>query len=189
MAVESETTARCGSIKLEREPTPWSCKSCEKPWEDFAHDRSCTTTLCGGWSDEMRYLATDLGKDKVKFLAKVRCDSCTFRLCIVNDTPTCLWCLNDYPILKHTVSYGKHAGKTHAFVIVHDFPYCMWQLNRVTDLARTGLLHSMDASANSARIFRAGPSAQTKLTTHAPTKLTHLTRKILREVPIEKKWM
>lgn len=51
----------------------------------------------------MKYLEKDLIKDKIKFMRKIRCDNCNFRICKINDNSVCLWCLNDDIILRHTI--------------------------------------------------------------------------------------
>ena len=100
----------------------------------------------------MKYLENDLIKDKIKFMRKIRCDNCNFRICKINCNSVCLWCLNDDIILRHKILYDKYSGKTHAFALQNDFGYCINQI---------------------------GLRAERKLD---ETKLTHLTKKVLNNV-------
>jgi len=108
--------------------------------------------VCGNCGDYMKYLENDLIKDKIKFMRKIRCEKCNFRICKINGNPLCLWCLNDDIILRHKILYDKYNGKTHAFVLQNDFSYCINQI---------GLTHERKIDE---------------------TKLTHLTNKVLNNV-------
>jgi len=105
--------------------------------------------VCGNCGDYMKYLENDLIKDKIKFMRKIRCEKCNFRICKINGNSVCLWCLNDDIILRHKILYDKYSGKTHAFVLQNDFSYCMNQITLRTE-------RNLDE-----------------------TKLTHLTKKVL----------
>jgi DNA-directed RNA polymerase subunit RPC12/RpoP len=108
--------------------------------------------ICENCGDYMKYLEIDLVKDKIKFMRKIRCDNCNFRICKINDKSVCLWCLNDDIILRHKVLYDKYNGKTHAFVLQNDFSYCISQIEFITKY------------------------------NYDETKLTHLTKKVLNNV-------
>jgi len=108
--------------------------------------------ICDSCGDHMKYLESDLIKDKVKFMRKIRCENCNFRICKINNNSLCLWCLNDDIILRHRILYDKYNGKTHAFVLQNDFSYCITQIEFRTK-------HKYDE-----------------------TKLTHLTKKVLNNV-------
>ena len=57
------------------------------------------------YEDEfMKYLDKDLSNDKVKFIKKIRCITCGFRICKINNNQTCLWCLNDNKLLKYNTN-------------------------------------------------------------------------------------
>ena len=114
--------------------------------------------ICGNCGDYMKYLETDLVKDKIKFMRKIRCDNCNFRICKINGNSVCLWCLNDDIILRHKVLYHTYSGKTHAYVLQNDFDYCMKQLAFISE-------RNLD-----------------------DTKLTHLTKKILNDDLYVKRW-
>ena len=58
--------------------------------------------------NEMNYLDKYLLKDKVKFIRKIRCSVCEFRLCEINNKQTCLWCFNDRKLIKYDITYGKY---------------------------------------------------------------------------------
>ena len=78
----------------------------------------------------MKYLNDDLVKDKVKFIRKIRCGTCNFRICKINNNNICLFCLTDndyydYKMLKQTVLYHKYKGRTHGYVLYIDFDYCI----------------------------------------------------------------
>ena len=109
------------------------CKLCQQKIEfngSFIYtNKNGKVDVCNNCGDYMKYLDKDLVKDKVKFIRKIRCDNCNFRICKINDKPTCLWCLNDDIILRHKVLYGIYKFKTHAFVLQNDFNYCINQLN------------------------------------------------------------
>lgn len=84
--------------------------------------------VCENCGNDMKYLQTDLVKDKLKFIRKIRCDDCNFRICKINGHSVCLWCLDDDKILRHKILYDKYNGRTHAFVLQTDFSYCISQI-------------------------------------------------------------
>jgi len=131
------------------------CKLCQRDMIggciDFPN-KDGNIDVCGNCGDYMKYLQNDLIKDKIKFMRKIRCEKCNFRICKINGNSACLWCLNDDIILRHKVLYHKYTGKTHAFVLHNDFSYCLSQLEFRTK-------HKLDE-----------------------TKLTHLTTKVLNNV-------
>lgn len=114
--------------------------------------------ICDNCGDDMKWLHRDLIKDGVKFIRRIRCEKCNFNICVINNKPTCLWCLNDNVILKHKVLYDIYNGKTHGFVLFTDFKYCINQLN-----------------------FRTNNGMEI-------TKLVHLTKKIINREEISKRW-
>jgi hypothetical protein len=139
-----------------------SCKLCKKNMTNGCVDylnKKGDIDICGSCGDTMKYLEKDLLKDKVKFMRKIRCNTCNFRICKINNNPVCLWCLNDDKILKHMVLYDKYKGKTHAFVLHYDFNYCMIQVEYINKK------------------------------NYNETKLTHLTKKILNNISHKKRWM
>lgn len=107
------------------------CKSCNTPYTGNAHpyfpNKNNENDLCYSCDKNMYYLQQYLLKDKVKFMRKIRCEDCNFRLCEIsyknNDYHVCLWCLDRYAC-KYVVSYGKYKGRSHAFVLQNDFNYC-----------------------------------------------------------------
>ena len=112
-----------------------ACKLCQGNMNTSCHyflNKSGDADVCGNCGDYMKYLESDLVKDKLKFLRKIRCEDCNFRICKINGNSTCLWCLNDDIILRHKVVYDTYAGKTHAFVLQNDFIYCIAQTQRNT---------------------------------------------------------
>jgi len=152
------------------------CKLCKGDMEhECFHfpNKNGDIDICEDCGDYMKYLEKDLIKDKIKFMRKIRCDNCNFRICKINDNSLCLWCLNDDKILRHTVLYGKYNGKTHAFVLQNDFSYCVSQIE-----------------------FRSKKN-------YDETKLTHLTKKVsntvshhnhcsplpFEDISINKRWM
>lgn len=149
-----------------------NCKSCKQVMTNgsfYFLNKNGNIDVCGTCGDYMKFLENDLLKDKLKFLRKLRCDNCNFRVCKINGNSVCLWCLNDDKILRHKVMYGKYRGKTHAFVLQNDFSYCISEIE-----------------------FRSKNN-------YDETKLTHLTKKVLNNVshttpPLEdtsinKRWM
>jgi DNA-directed RNA polymerase subunit RPC12/RpoP len=134
------------------------CKLCKGDMGDggnggiYFPNKDGNIDVCGNCGDYMKYLENDLVKDKVKFIRKIRCENCNFRICKVNGDSLCLWCLNDDIILRHKILYGEYKGKTHAFVLQNDFIYCINQI-----------------------VFRTERSLDR-------TKLTHLTEKVLNNV-------
>ena len=132
-----------------------NCKLCNGDMDKVCFNflnKNGNIDVCSGCGDYMEYLQKDLVKDKLKFMRKIRCDNCNFRICKINDNSVCLWCLNDDIILRHIVPYGKYNGKTHAFVLQNDFSYCISQI----EIRKQ---HNYDE-----------------------TKLTHLTKKVLNNV-------
>jgi len=115
--------------------------------------------ICSNCGDNMKLLHRDLQKDGVKFIRKNRCDKCNFNICLINNKQVCLWCLNDDLILRHKVLYDIYNGRTHGFVLFTDFNYCVNQL-----------------------IFRKAHNMNT-------SKLDHLTKKLLNNEEISKRWM
>lgn len=108
------------------------CKSCQTEiknnWSYYFPNKDGYLDICESCGNYMKYLETDLVKDKVKFIRKIRCDKCNFRICKINNKPVCLWCINDDTILRHTVLYDEYHGKTHGFVLQNDFEYCIAQI-------------------------------------------------------------
>jgi hypothetical protein len=131
------------------------CKLCNATMNNACvhfPNKDGTLDICEDCGDYMKYLENDLIKDKIKFIRKIRCENCNFRICKINEKNCCLWCLNDDIIIGHKLLYGKYIGKTHAYVLHNDFTYCISQIQ-----------------------FR----IQRKLD---DSKLTHLTQKILNNV-------
>ena len=131
------------------------CKLCKGNMKQgcfYFLNKNGNIDICGNCGDYMKYLETDLVKDKIKFIRKIRCDNCNFLICKINGNSVCLWCLNDDIILRHKVLYDKYNGKTHAFVLQNDFSYCISQIEFIRQ-------HNYDE-----------------------TKLTHLTKKVLNNV-------
>ncbi len=119
------------------------CKSCKQDNNLYGFkflNKEGNSDICSSCDDSMKYLEMDLIKDKLKFIRKIRCDQCNFRICLINNQPICLWCLNDDIILRHIILYDKYKGKTHAYVLQNDFDYCMNQIKcRYTDSKLTHL--------------------------------------------------
>jgi hypothetical protein len=136
--------------------TPNICKLCKEQIKNIGcfhfSNKNGNVDICDNCGDYMKYLETDLIKDKVIFMRKIRCEKCNFRICKINNKILCLWCLNDDVILRHIISYDKYIGKTHAFVLQNDFTYCISQVK-----------------------FRNENNYNT-------SKLTHLTQKVLNNV-------
>jgi hypothetical protein len=131
------------------------CKLCQENMIQecfYFPNKDGNIDVCRNCGDYMKYLENDLIKDKIKFIRKVRCEKCNFRICKINGKSVCLWCLNDDIILRHTILYDKYSGKTHAFVLQNDFSYCINQIELRTE-------RNLDE-----------------------TKLTHLTKKVLNNV-------
>ena len=131
------------------------CKLCKGVMANECFDflnKNGNIDVCGNCGDYMKYLEKDLLKDKIKFIRKLRCDNCNFRVCKINGNSVCLWCLNDDIILRHKVLYGKYTGKTHAFVLQNDFSYCISKIEFINK------------------------------NNYDETKLTHLTKKVLNNV-------
>jgi len=132
-----------------------ACKSCkgymDSPCFQYPN-KNGDDDICRNCGNNMEYLEKALVKDKLKFMRKIRCDNCNFRICKINDNSVCLWCLHDDKILRHIVLYGKYTGKTHAFVLQTDFSYCVGQVE-----------------------FR-------RKRNYDETKLTHLTKKVLNNI-------
>lgn len=132
-----------------------NCKLCKRVMTNecfYFLNKKGNVDVCGNCGDYMKYLENDLLKDKIKFIRKLRCENCNFRVCKINGNSVCLWCLNDDIILRHKVLYGKYSGKTHAFVLQNDFAYCISEIE-----------------------FRNNNN-------YDETKLTHLTKKVLNNV-------
>ena len=132
-----------------------NCKLCKGVMANECFDflnKNGNIDVCGNCGDYMKYLEKDLLKDKIKFIRKLRCDNCNFRVCKINGNSVCLWCLNDDIILRHKVFYGKYTGKTHAFVLQNDFSYCISKIEFINK------------------------------NNYDETKLTHLTKKVLNNV-------
>lgn len=150
-----------------------NCKLCTKKMLGgcfYFPNKDGICDICSDCGSYMKYLDNDLVKDKIKFIRKIRCHNCNYRICKINDKEICLWCLNDDIILRHKILYNKYKGKTHAFVLQNDFDYCINQIQYRNE-------HHFDES-----------------------KLTHLTNKILNKVShgnrysdehttINKRWM
>ena len=132
-----------------------ACKLCQGDMNNVSFyftNKDGNIDVCENCGDYMKYLENDLVKDKIKFMRKIRCEKCNFRICKINGDSVCLWCLNDDIILRHKILYEKYIGKTHAYVLQNDFDYCMSQL-----------------------AFRSEKK-------YDETKLTHLTKKVLNNV-------
>ena len=132
-----------------------NCKLCQEEIMNECFEfpnKDGNIDICRNCGDYMKYLENDLVKDKIKFIRKIRCGNCNFRICKINNKQLCLWCINDDIILRHKVLYDKYSGKTHGFVLQNDFNYCMNQINYRD---KNGLSES---------------------------KLTHLTKKIINNV-------
>ena len=124
------------------------CKSCgENINDNFSIDfpnKNIEFDICNFCGDKMKYLKIDLthgqcGEDKVKFTRVLRCDSCNFNLCKINNKQICLWCLGCKQ-LKYNVSFGNYRGKTHAFVLQRDFKYCK-HISNLSDYDESILTH------------------------------------------------
>ena len=137
------------------------CKSCQGDMSNGGihfPNKEGTIDICESCDNYMKYLENDLVKDKVKFIRKIRCEKCNFRICKINNNSICLWCLNDDIILRHRILYHPYSGKKHAYVLQNDFEYCINQLS-----------------------FR----SERKLD---ESKLTHLTKKLLNNISYNKRW-
>lgn len=122
------------------------CKLCKGDMEQVCFDypnKDGNIDVCEKCGNYMKYLDNDLVKDKVKFIRKIRCENCNFRICKINENSVCLWCLNDDIILRHKVLYDIYSGKTHAFVLQNDFNYCINEIGYRTEnnLNETKLTH------------------------------------------------
>jgi hypothetical protein len=89
--------------------------------------------VCDLCCDFMKYLEDDLINNGIKFIRKLRCNCCNFRICNIMNNPICLWCLKESDILKHNILYGKYKWKSHAYVLYNDFNYCINQIEFRTE--------------------------------------------------------
>ena len=114
----------------------WGDNINDNPSFDFP-DKNGIYNICTSCGDSMKYLKLDVTRceDKVKFTRKVRCNSCNFYLCKINNEQECLWCLGGRKKqnhLKYPLRFGKYKEKTGAFVLQNDFSYCKF-ISELTD--------------------------------------------------------
>lgn len=89
--------------------------------------------ICRECCDNMKQMDKELVKDKVKFLNKIRCDTCNYRICKINSVNTCLWCLNSATLIRSKNYFNKYNGKSNGFVLYYDFEYCLEILKEYPD--------------------------------------------------------
>ena len=113
-----------------------SCISCN---EDNINEAFSNPKLCIYCETHMKYLDNDLVASKVKFVRKIRCEKCSFRVCNINNINTCLWCIgSDVPYFenkkfKWIFLYGKYKHKSYAYVLQNDFNYCKFMVKYKQD--------------------------------------------------------
>jgi hypothetical protein len=98
--------------------------------------KECSDTYLDDISREMKYTDKHLAADGIKFIRKIRCKECGFRICTINNKNMCLWCFDSMPtscwssrIIRHDVRYGPYKGKTHGYVLWKDIEYCKNRLD------------------------------------------------------------
>lgn len=119
---------------------------------------------------DMYYLSKNLLKAQVKFTKKIKCSDCGFRLCEINKKQTCLWCFNEHKLMTYNITYGKYKNRAYAFILQNDFDYCMYITFNKTIIS----YHNNELII--------------KKNIKGDTRLTHLTKKILGEIPLSKCW-
>lgn len=112
------------------------CISCK---EDNINESFLNPKLCMRCETHMKYLDNILVASNVKFIRKIRCEKCCFRVCNINNINTCLWCIgSDVPYFENkrfnwVFKYGKYKYKSYAYVLQNDFIYCMYMMQNKED--------------------------------------------------------
>ena len=85
-------------------------------------DKVCD--ICWSCGCGLKKYEKELVNDKVKFMRKIRCNTCNFRMCEINKTPVCMWCLDDTKIYYFPIEYKEYKDRTYAYVMSNDFETC-----------------------------------------------------------------
>jgi hypothetical protein len=110
------------------------CISCKEDLINAICEALLNPKLCMYCETHMKYLDNDIVASKVKFIRKIRCDQCSFRVCNINNINTCLWCIGcDVPYFDNkrfnwVFQYGKYKYKSYAYVLQNDFDYCKFMM-------------------------------------------------------------